>query len=175
MPLIPLMADSTDLSLVPDKFTLRPNGVLVYKDGRYVPTRRQLERFERQIGICVTGRPEEAHWARELDVERFDATPEDVPDYWEARDEFADDFQVYCDRSTIGQVLEATNGREPWWHIATGDGQPWDPKTIAANVLEEFGVKITPAKVGAIQNVWYAAYDVSRLFGNPVSSSGGHW
>lgn len=166
MGLIPRAADSTEPATVPETFAVRPNGVIAYVDGHYAWTPDQLARFPRYEAISVTGDPAAMRVARWVDVERFDATPEDVPKCWEQREAYGyRDFGTYCDRSTIGKVLDATGGREPLWWIATLDNIAWTPGSLASNVWEQFGVKISPVRVRWIQCYPMGHYDVSRGFG----------
>lgn len=166
MGLIPRAADSTEPATVPEAFAVRPNGVIPYVDGQYAWTPDQVARFPRYEAISATGDPASMRVARWVDVERFDATPDDVPLCWESRKSFHfTDFGVYCDRSTIGDVLDATESREPLWWIATLDNHPWTPAALAADVYKQFGVTITPARVRWIQCFPMGTYDVSRGFG----------
>jgi hypothetical protein len=166
MGLTPRAADSTDPAAIPDVFTLRPNGVIAYADGRWAWTPEQLARFPRFESISVTGAPGAMRVARWVDVERFDATSAEVPACWDARRAYGfADFGVYCDRSTVGEVLDATDGAEPLWWIATLDSQPWTPLSLAADIWNSYRVMILPHRIRWIQNQPMGSYDVSRGFG----------
>lgn len=166
MGLTPRAADSVDPDTIPQAFTIKPNGVIAYVDGKYAWTPGQLARFPRYEAISVTGDPAAMRVARWVDVERFDATPAEVPGCWDARRSFGySDFGAYCDRSTAGEILDATEGREPLWWIATLDGLPWNPVTLAADIYRRYHVNITPARVRWIQNQPMGSYDVSSGFG----------
>lgn len=166
MGLIPRAADSVEPATVPEAFAVRPNGVIAYVDGRYAWTPDQLARFPRYESISVTGDPAAMRVARWVDVERYDATPGDVPACWEARQRFGyANFGVYCDRSTVPEVLDATEGREPLWWIATLDNHAWTPAELAANIYAVYRVTINPARVRWIQCYPLGSYDVSRGFG----------
>jgi hypothetical protein len=162
------MADSTRPELIPDKYALRPNGVLVYADGPYKWPSTQIRRFPRRWSITVTGDPEMCREARCIDVERFDATPADIYGYAEARGKNGDSTVVYCDRATVPQVVAAYPGwRNLLWFIATLDGVAWNPATLASDIRDNEGVDIEPADIRAIQNVEAGNYDSSLIFGNP--------
>lgn len=167
------MADSTRPALIPDSFRLRPNGVAAYVDGEYAWPLETQDSYPRIWRICVTGALAMAPHARVLDVERFDATPADVEPYREARAARAENCIVYCDRSTVAQVVRAcpsTWHLLEWW-IATLDGGAWTPAAIVrwldANSGELGPAPIDPARIRAIQNVGMGAYDVSLMFGDP--------
>src|SRR5260221_513620 len=95
----------------------------------------QIMRFARVVGISVTGAPAMAHLAREVDCERLDATPADVPPFLDARAELGHhDGTVYCSRAPLPEVFAHLNGRRPRLHIATLDDHPWTPAELAANI-----------------------------------------
>lgn len=166
MGLTPRAADSTEPDTIPTAFTLRPNGAIAYVDGRYAWTPEQLARFPRYEAISVTGDPAAMRVARWVDVERFDATPAEVPACWDARRAYDfTDFGVYADRSTVPDILDATHGAEPLWWIATLDGQPWTPIALAADIWNRYRVMISPHRIRWIQNLPMGSYDVSLGFG----------
>lgn len=162
------MADSTRPELIPDKYALRPNGVLMYADGPYVWPATQVRRFPRRWSITVTGDTDNPRRARCIDVERFDATPADVKPYQVARNLLGDETIVYCSRSTVPAVIAADN---LWlslvWFIATLDGVAWNPETLTDDMHTFEGIDINPARIRAIQNVEGENYDSSLIFGNP--------
>ena len=161
------MADSTRPELIPDKFALRPNGVLVYVDGAYRWPETQVRRFPRHWRITTTGNPLMAEHARVIDVERFDATPADVEPYQNARDRIGDRTVVYCDRSTIPAVVQANN---EWphllWMIATLDGRNWNPQSLAADISLNERIYLDARLIHAIQNIPGENFDTSLMFGD---------
>jgi hypothetical protein len=162
------MADSTSPDDIPDKFALRPNGVLAYCDGLYAWTPEQLDRFPRCWRITVIGDPANAVHARAMDVERFDCTPQDVPPYRDARASRGMSTYVYCDRSTVPAVLDACGNEDHLrWIIATLDYQPWTPVSVANSIRAETGVTIDAARIAAIQIYPFPDYDGSLVFGPP--------
>jgi hypothetical protein len=162
------MADSVHPMLIPEQFHMRPNGVLAYLDGEYAWTDQECSDFARLWRISVTGNPAHALGAREIDVERFDANPDDVPAYRDARSEHGLSTHVYCSRSTVPAVLDAIGTEDHIrWHIATLDNNTWNPVSIANSIHSETGRLITPDLVVAIQCYSYSNYDVSLLYGPP--------
>jgi hypothetical protein len=162
------MADSTRPELIPDKYALRPNGVLVYVDGDYKWPTTQVHRFPRHWGITTTGALDSAPHARVIDVERFDATPADVPEYAGARMVHNDLTIVYCSRSTIPLVIGETDAwYQLLWFISTLDGLNWTPQAMTDNISGLYGVHIDSSMIVAIQNIEGEQYDSSLMFGNP--------
>jgi hypothetical protein len=167
-PVVGRMADSTRPELIPDKYALRPNGVLVYVDGDYKWPTTQVHRFPRHWGITTTGAPDSAPHARVIDVERFDATPADVQEYAGARMVHNDRTIVYCSRSTIPLVVSETKAwHRLLWFISTLDGMDWTPEQMVDNVWRLYDVAIEPKMIVAIQNIEGEQYDSSLIFGNP--------
>lgn len=168
MTLIARMADTTDPWEIPTIFRVKPNGVAAYVDGEFAWPEGQLRLFPRHIGITVTGIPAMAQHARVIDVERFDATPADVPPFLENRAKLGHpDGEVYCDRSTVAEVLAAIEGRqpEPWWWIATLDNHPWTPGELAADIRDNYGADIAPQRIRAIQCYPGGHFDTSLCYG----------
>lgn len=163
-----LMADSTRPQDIPDRFALRPNGVLIYNDGPYKWPEDQVRRFPRCWRITAEGDPANARYAREIDVERFDITPAHAPPYVAARAEYSLFTNIYCNRSTVAAVLAAKPDMA-WvrWHIATLDGMDWTPTGLALDLKNMYGVDIDPDTILAIQNLPLGTWDQSGVFGNP--------
>ena len=88
------------------------NGAFATRPVRY---RRGL------IWIDVTGaNPEAAFW---LDVERFDATPDQVPGWLDARERSGAGWGgIYCNRSNVHAVEQAAEDRPHSLWVATLDG-----------------------------------------------------
>jgi len=162
------MADSVKPALIPAKFKLGRNGVLAYIDGEYAWTEDEIHSFPRFWCITVTGNPAVARDARCIDVERYDATPDDVPPYRDARTALGGFTYVYSDRNTLPDIYDACGS----WNmlhlfVATLDFNPWTPQTLAANIRAETGLIVPPDIIVAIQNIPGENYDQSSIFGNP--------
>jgi hypothetical protein len=73
------------------------------------------------VRINVTGDP--AHGGDALDVERFDATPDHAPGWFDERTKAgARGLTIYCNRSTLPAVEQAMGTRSYFRWIATLDG-----------------------------------------------------
>jgi hypothetical protein len=166
------MADSTQPWLIPDAFSQRPNGVAGYPSGDFAWSAHWWDHFPRHVGITTLGATD-ARVARWIDVERGAATPAEAETFLNDREAYSSDGGVYCSRSSVPAVLEAT-GRESdhWWWIATLDNHHWTPAELAADIARLEGVTIRPERILAIQ--WRPAghYDESSLWA-PVSWTGG--
>lgn len=107
----------------------------------YIPwTTAQLAEFPmgHYLTASLADRPHDAKDARELDVERYDATTDDVAPWLISRHEFGhDDGQIYVDMSGLLGVLEAIFDAqlwmEPWWRLRLA----WYWGRPAAPTLEE--------------------------------------
>lgn len=72
-----------------------------------------------RVYIDVTGAaPDKAMW---LDVERFDATPDIVPDWLDVRAPYSEGG-IYCSRDSLAAVEEAAGPRPHLLWVATLDG-----------------------------------------------------
>jgi hypothetical protein len=168
------MADSTRPELIPDAFAMRGNGVLAYYDGLYAWTPEELERFPNRWHITVTGNLAVAPYARAIDVENFDATPQEVPPYRDARAARGMSTYVYANRSTVPAVVDTCGGEDHLrWIIATLDNNHWTPVTIVNSIRAETGFTIDAARIAAIQCYDYGTYDKSLVYGPPDWSSSG--
>lgn len=167
MPLQARMADSVEPSAIPRLYAVAPNGVAAYADGSYVWSPARY-RFPRHWSICVTGNLAMAPHARVLDVERFDATPEDVEPYQLRRRELGHTTTVYCSRSTVPEIVKVNPlWRNLLWWIATLDDHFWTPSQLVANIHENYGAVIDPNMIHAIQWAGRGSYDESSIWGNP--------
>ena len=179
----------TDVPAILQRFDrLHPVQGYIWQPGvlPYIPwSAAQLKLFPgHMLTATRPGMPHDARWARELDVEKFDATADDGPPWLVARhDEFGhDDGQLYCDLSNLAGVLtkivEAGLWEEPWWRlrIAWYWGRPVAPTLVqvmaAANSYlnggQAPGVPTLEARrVWAVQ--WFAggSYDLNEVFGTP--------
>jgi hypothetical protein len=111
------MRDSVQSIMIPSGTPV----VAGYADGIYVWSAEDWARHAGAVCLSIAVHPD--HQADILDVERGDATPEDVPGW-------IDRFQrpgrraptIYCNRSTIDAVRVSTGGRHFDWWAATLDG-----------------------------------------------------
>ena len=147
-----LMADSTRPWLIPASFKY----ALAYGNGAYEWADDQVDRFAGHVTIGVrAGHPEQAETCRELDVERWDARPEDAPGFLARRAELGhDDGTIYCSRSLILPVLWACTAAGvvvPRWHVATLDGTRV--------------VQVPSGVLWAVQFAGEGTYDVSVVYG----------
>lgn len=166
--IVPAMADSVVPDLIPAVFTRAPDGVLIYADGSYEWSASQAARFPRHISITVTGDPRMAAHARAIDVEHGDATPADVPGFIHERLALGHpDATVYCDRSTVGQVLAVAPDLPYRFIIATLDDEFRTPEQLAEQLLAAYDVHLAPSRIWAIQWKRAAHYDQSAVFGPP--------
>ena len=169
------MADSTRPLEIPDLYKLKPNGVLAYVDGAYAWPSSIVKTFPRVWRISVTAELQWAAHARELDVERYDATPQDVEPFRAERERLTGrPTIVYCNRSTVPAVVAACHDWELLlWHIATLDGWPWTPQALVTDLESNWRVRLDPRAIAAIQNLPMGRYDSSRVFlADPMWSPG---
>ena len=147
----------------------------------YIPwTAAQLAEFPGHFLTATRpGRPQDARHARELDVETFDATADDVVPWLVARhDDFGhDDGQVYCDLSNlagvIASIIEGGIYGHHWWslRIAWYWGRPAAP--TRDQVLTEANKYLAAASLPALEPQrlkicqWQAAgpYDKNAVYG----------
>lgn len=164
----PAMADSVRPDLIPAVFARPPDGVLIYADGSYEWSASQAARFPRHISISVTGDPRAARIARAIDVEHGDATPADVPGFVHERLDLGHpDATVYCDRSTVGQVLLAAPDLPYRFIIATLDDVYRTPDELAAQLAATYDCHLAASRIWAIQWARRTTYDQSAVFGPP--------
>jgi hypothetical protein len=182
MTALPRLADSVEPNLIPRRFAQQPNGVMGWFNGDYAWPSAEYARWPRWTRISA--RPlrldPAAAAVRELDVERGDAQPGDVPAFYEARKRPYKDAQViaYCDRSTVPAVrsamlslLGAADLAKLLWHIAAPASDApaggWNPASLTAEIRAAYGVTLDPAQVWAIQDTFAGTYDVSTVYGQP--------
>lgn len=106
--------DSTNPAAVPAKTFSHVAG---YGTGKYTWADATFEEYQRYIKIAVfSGDSSQAKIARCLDVERFDATPADAPEFIQARHHLGhDDAMIYCSLSTVPDVVDAcAHIQTPW-------------------------------------------------------------
>ena len=112
-------------------------GVLAYADGRYAWPLPEIHRFASAGKIinrvCTNAR--NPRLGRILDVERWDATPEEAGVWVPERNRLRNDATVYCNTSTVPAVADAL-GRNPCWLIvADWTGEPHIPQmSLPANI-----------------------------------------
>jgi hypothetical protein len=163
-------ADSTDLALVPASI----KAAFLYADGKYVPTGQEAARFEWVAHISVTGNPLAAAYARVQDVERFDATPADFPEFAAQRLSLGHSCGVaYADLTTLtetGGLLDtlqaASMGSHPWllW-VAWWWGRDYPPARIQVVAeLARFGRLVNADRIAACQWKPGGPFDTSVLY-----------
>jgi hypothetical protein len=168
MPLTPILYDSVQPALIPEKARQKPNGIMAYLDGEFAWTPGMAGSFPRGWWITVIGDPARAGKAREIDVETGDATPADVKPYHAARTALGARTIVYCDLSTVAAVQEAdANHEDLWWHLAWWTGRIESPTVIADQLQQVYGVTIDPGRILAQQYADRGNYDVSAVFSDP--------
>lgn len=103
--------------------------VMGYVDGLYKWSPEGWAQHAEAVQVRLATSPltDDGHG---LDVERFDASPQDVPGWLTMRrghvlESSPDRFFVYCDRSSLLEVAQACGAAEvppPWYWVATLDG-----------------------------------------------------
>jgi hypothetical protein len=162
----PIMADSVDPAAIPRKFAQKPNAVAAYRDGQWAWPVAEIDRWPAHIGITVLGQPAAANYARVIDVEHGDATVEEIPGFIGERTDLGHpDGTVYCARSTVGQALQVMPEVSYRFWIATLDGIYRTPEQLVAELLTDYGVRLAPSRVWAIQWLPMHSYDQSTVFG----------
>jgi len=169
--------DSTDpAALIP---TASFTHVAGYANGRFAWPENQFARFKRFIKIGVfPGQPEQAHDARVLDIERFDAGVSDFPPFARVRHSLGhDDALAYCSLSLVPDLVDAMDADQstPWglW-VAWWWGRPHPPTAadIAAELRALYGLTLPPGRLRACQwqpggpfdsSVWYTRDTFSRV------------
>lgn len=147
----------------------------------YIPwTAAQLAEFPAGHMLTATrgGFPGDAAHARELDVETFDATDEDVCPWLISRhDHGHKDGQIYCDLSHVLGVLGAIKDGglwdEPWWRLRIA----WYWQRPSAPTLDQVWEAIKqrvpagllPAGSRIWGSQWQAAgpWDMNAVYGPP--------
>lgn len=162
------MADSVNPNEIPSQFRQQPNGVAGYLDGDFAWSDAEFKDFPRYWKICVSGNPNLALEARVIDVETGDATPEDVAGYQHVRQLNERRTYVYCDQSTVPDVVHfTTDWRALLWWIALLDGVPYTRAEVHAMILDKYDVDLPVANIIAAQLDDRGSYDYSRVYGNP--------
>jgi hypothetical protein len=113
-----LMADSTTPADMPDWVSVKG----FYADGQYAASQAQIQAWRGPRALInVTGDP--AHGGNTLDVETGDATPADVPAWYDGRLAAGVRWPaVYCDRNKFDAVTAALGSRNAARWLATLDG-----------------------------------------------------
>lgn len=102
------------------------DGVFAYANGHYAWPEAEAERFRKagkqvaHIDVNGTG------WrlARILDVERFDATPEDAAEWIPLRNKFRQDATIYHSRAGLPDLFAVTRGLKYSLIVADWTGRP---------------------------------------------------
>ena len=145
------------------------NPVAVPVNGIYAWSPAQEHLFARKMRFSVeAGQPMAARVARGLDVERFAARPADVPSFLFERERAGHaDATIYCNLSTVPDVLAAGELDVPRWWLAWYWGRPGHPS--AAQMLAELhrltGVDLPPERLWACQYASFAQWDLSVVYG----------
>lgn len=122
-------------------FPPRARLIALYVNGKYA----SRPRYRRGLTwIDVTGAdPLGAMW---LDVERFDATPDQVPGWLDARERAGlGAGGIYCDRNTLLDVEQAAADRPHVLWVATLDGT--DDVVLPAGTGHLLAVQCYPASM----------------------------
>lgn len=159
---------NSDAAIIHQNFPDSP--VAYYGNGAYAWSASQVHMFSRHIAISVTAHvAEESAYPRVLDVERGDATPEDVRGYLEKHRALGfTNGTVYCDASTVGQVLRAVGNLDvPRWWIAWYWGRPGVPSVqqVQTAVALYSKVQLPVSKIWACQFVSKQNWDISQVYG----------
>lgn len=162
------MADSITPLIIPRKYAEKPNGVAAYIDGKYAWTPAELAAYPSQWHISTTGAPSLALKARVLDVERYDATPEDVAPYQAVREGKGGRTTVYCSRDTVPLVVQSDPHWEDllWW-IAILENRYFTQAEVQKSILDLTGVTLGLSSIVAAQLYDYGDYDRSINYINP--------
>lgn len=162
-----LFADSTTPRLIPGSFS----HVMAYPNGRYAWPPAQLARFPWHVEIAVrAGQPEQATFARELDIELFDAGVADFRPFAGERHALGhDDATAYCSLNLVPALVRSMAGsRLPWrLHAAWWWGQDVPPTRdqVLRELLGVFGVSLPPNRLWACQFMRGPNFDTSVLYG----------
>lgn len=160
-----LFADSVNPAAIPSTFT----HVAAYANGKFLWPSNELDRFAKHIRIGVyPRRPDQARYARVLDVERYDASVSDFMAFARERHQLGHhDATAYCSLSLVGSLWEEMRGVDVPWRLWAAWYVPFQPS--AASVLAElegaFGVRLPASKLWAVQWDNGATFDTSVLYG----------
>lgn len=107
-----LAFDSINESSIPPNARMK----LLYINGRFAAVPKYGR--GRQYIDVLNNAPDKAGW---LDVERFDASPADVPGWLDRRAHYGQGG-IYCNRSNLTEVQRQAGKRQYYLWIATDDG-----------------------------------------------------
>lgn len=162
-----LFADSITPDSIPAEFTR----VAAYYNGAYAWPREALARLTGgHILISVTGDPDAAEAARCIDVERWDATPEQSPEFVGARFGCGHrDALIYCSLATVPAVLHFNSPTDlhPWrlWLADwTPDGRPPTRADLVDRLHAQYGVTVPAWRIWGCQYASLGSYDASVLY-----------
>lgn len=147
-------------SVIPARIPLAgTNGVMPYANGDFAWSASEEERFT-AVGIQL------AHidvngtaWrkAKILDVERYDATVDQAPDWIEQRDRFRGDATIYIGKSKLDSLFAACMGCSYWIIVADWTGSPHE---ISAPWPD--GVKFAGTQFSTLPG----QFDVTAIYAN---------
>ena len=158
-----MMVDSAYPQYIP---TGRFQWALAYANGRYAWPSSVVDEYAGHIRIGVyAGDPKQAVYARELDVERYDADTPDVLPFVNERVSLGHhDATIYASVSKFQVMPKETLLAIPRLHVAWWWGRPGYPKR--EQVWQAINVPELPQdNIWACQFDHFANYDVSVIYG----------
>lgn len=159
-----LMVDAAYPGNIPDG---KYHWCMAYANGAYAWARKYLDEFAGHVMIGVyAGQPQQAVYARELDVERYDASVTDVVPFVNYRAQLGHhDATIYASVSTFQSMPPETLLAIPRLHVAWWRNVPGYP--TRRQVWQAIGVNDLPEN-----NIWACQYmtvpdqyDVSVIYG----------
>jgi hypothetical protein len=147
------MYDSTEPgNITPDKI------VAAYYNGRFAWSRAEINRHPGHILIAVkSGLPQQAIGARALDIEGFDATPDDAAPFVHMRLAHGHtNATLYCNRSNLEEIrrkLSAAGlipGRHYRLWVATLDGTKTLPDMTGVWAIQHTGGPHAPFDISDV-------------------------
>jgi hypothetical protein len=164
-------ADAVDLAEIPDSYTAMKNrGVLLYGNGKFSEV-NSAKHYPRHLLISTTGDVRSATTCDMLDVERFDATAEQWPEWRAARDTWCKSEnsnrwpKVYCsidpdEDHGVPAIVKATRDakqeRVKHWAIAYYTGRIMTPQALASDI------RILTGEVISWEDIWGCQYDTGH-------------
>lgn len=139
-------------SVTPDTISANATMVAGYVDGHYANLTAMRARFPHAliVGIAVSAHTDDGEV---LDVERYDASPDEAPGWATRRRQAGVDPSVYCNSSTwpaVRAAFHAANVAEPHYWIAQWDGSP----TIPAGAVAKQHSNPGPFDVSSVEPYW---------------------
>ena len=180
------MADSvTPISGIPVKYQAQRNmGAALYGNGDFAAPPEVIAHYPRHLLISVNGDKSAANSCAILDVERYDATAADWPEFRATRDEICrthDGYQwpiVYCSIDPdpmhgVAAILHECRlaGQEPPWHwwiawYTDGHFMP-SQEDVAVQIHSLTGLHVDPTTIWGCQFADFGHYDASVIYQRP--------